>query len=193
MTIKELLAKLGIAEDVQTQIMNGMKENKLFVAGEENLDVRYGKLKTDHEGKLTELQKANELIADLQKSTKGNDDLQGKITTYETQLQTLQAENAKIKLESAIKVGLLAEKAVDIDYLAFKLKEKGDIVIDENGSIKGWDDKLAGLKTQFPTQFTPTSETKKIDENKLKGNEGDKTTEPTSLADAIKMTYEQKQ
>jgi len=193
MTIKELLAKLGIAEDVQTQIMNGMKENKLFVAGEENLDVRYGKLKTDHEGKLTELQKANELIADLQKSTKGNDDLQGKITTYETQLQNLQAENAKIKLESAIKVGLLAEKAVDIDYLAFKLKEKGDITIDENGAIKGWDDKLAGLKTQFPTQFTPTSETKKIDENKLKGNEGDKTTEPTSLADAIKMTYEQKQ
>ncbi|MGB4589508.1 MAG: phage scaffolding protein [Clostridiaceae bacterium] len=192
MTIKELLAKLGIAEDVQTQIMNGMKENKLFVAGEENLDVRYGKLKTDHEGKLTELQKANELIADLQKSTKGNDDLQGKITTYETQLQNLQAENAKIKLESAIKVGLLAEKAVDIDYLAFKLKEKGDITIDENGAIKGWDDKLAGLKTQFPTQFTPTSETKKIDENKLKGNEGDKTTEPTSLADAIKMTYEQK-
>ena len=34
-----------------------------------------------------------------------------------------------------------------------KLKEKGELALDEDGKIKGWDDKIAALKTQFPTQF----------------------------------------
>ena len=53
---------------------------------------------------------------------------------------------------------MLSEKAGDVDYLTFKLneklKEKGETLqLDENENIKGWDDKLSGLKTQFPTMF----------------------------------------
>lgn len=192
MTLQEILKNAGIADDVIQKVVGEMKTNKIFTASEENLDVRYGKLKTDHEGKLTELQKANELITELQKSTKGNDELQGKIQTYEQQVADLQAENQKIKLESAIKVALLSEKAQDIDYLTFKLKEKGELALDENDKIKGWDDILAGLKTKFPTQFESSNGEKKIEENKLPGTEGKGTSEPASLADAIKMTYEPK-
>ena len=126
-------------------------------------------------GKQTELDTANGLIADLKKASKGNEELQGKITAYEGQVADLQAQLAETKLKSAIKVALLSEKAVDVDYLTFKLneklKEKGETLkLDENDNIKGWDTQLAGLKTQFPTMFE--SSTKKIiEQNKLPDNQ----------------------
>ena len=66
------------------------------------------------------------------------------------------------EVKAAIKVSLLSEKAVDVDYLTFKLneklKEKGEsLELDENDNIKGWNDKLSGLKTQFPTMFESAS------------------------------------
>ena len=166
MTIAEILKAKGIDDSIIKEIQEEMKTNKIFTASEENLDVRYGKLKTEHDGKLSELTEAQNLIAELKKSNKGNEGLQTKIADYESQVAKLQAELEQTKLESAIKVELLSSKALDVDYLTFKLKEKGELSLDENGKIKGWDDKLAGLKTQFPTQFE--SEAKKnIIENKL--------------------------
>lgn len=171
MNISEILKAKGIEEATIQSILDDMKANKIFTAGEENLDVRYGKLKTDHEGKLAELTEAQNLIAELKKSNKGNESLQQKITDYEAQITQLQAELEQTKLESAIKVELLASKALDVDYLSFKLKEKGELALDENGKIKGWDDKLAALKTQFPTQFESASK-KNILENRLPEDDG---------------------
>ena len=50
--------------------------------------------------------------------------------------------------------------------MTFKIKEKGEVTLDENGKIKGIDDTIAALKTQFPNQFSTESK-KKIDEHKL--------------------------
>lgn len=110
------------------------------------------------DGKTTELQQANDLIAQLKKDSKGNEEMQGKITNYEQQVENLQAELQRTKIAAAIKVALLSEKAVDIDYLTFKLnenlKDKGEsLELDDNDQIKGWDDKIKGLKTQFPKLF----------------------------------------
>ena len=111
------------------------------------------------DGQKTELEKANGLIAELKKGTKGNDELQGKITNYETVVvPELQKKLAEAKLGAALKVALLSEEALDIDYLTFKLHEKfkaegKTLELDENEHIKGWDDICSGLKTQFPTQF----------------------------------------
>jgi hypothetical protein len=170
MNFNEILKSNNINDEIINAILAAMKENKIFTASEENLDVRYGKLKTDHEGKVKELNEANNLIAELKKSNKGNEDLQGKITGYENQVAELQKELEQTKLDSAIKVALLSEKAVDVDYLTFKLKEKGELMLDENEHIKDWEDKLAGLKTQFPTQFE-NSTSKKVEEHKLEQGE----------------------
>ena len=166
MTIAEILKAKGIGDDVISAIQEEMKSNKIFTASEENLDIRYGKLKTDHDGKVAELTEAQNLIAELKKSNKGNEGLQQKITEYETQVAKLQEELEHTKLEAAIKVELLSAKAQDVDYLTFKLKEKGELALDENGKIKGWDDKIAALKTQFPTQFEAAGK-KNVLENKL--------------------------
>lgn len=135
---------------------------------------KYDALDALLKGKEAELTTANGLIAELKKGTKGNEELQGKITGYETQVQQLQAELEKTKLENAIQLALRDAKAVDPDYLAFKLREKyktEELTLDENGKVKGMDDKLAGLKTQFPAQFE-SSGNKKVIENKLPNNQG---------------------
>lgn len=156
---------------------------------------KYDALQAQLDGKTTELDTANGLIAELKKGTKGNDELQGKITGYETQVQQLQAELEKTKLENAIQLALRDAKAVDPDYLAYKLREKykpEELTLDENGKVKGMDDKLAGLKTQFPTQFESAGN-KKIIENRLPENQGGNGgNEPKSLEDALKLAYEPK-
>lgn len=162
MNLTEILNAQGITEEVVKAIMAAMKENNIFTASEENLDIRYGKLKTENEGIKQQLQQSQSTIGELQKMTKGQEQAQQQIATYQQQMAQLQQELEQTKINAAIKVELLSNKAVDVDYLTFKLNEKlkadGEtLVLDDNGNIKGWNDKLAGLKTQFPTMFEASS------------------------------------
>lgn len=179
MNLSEILKAKNIGDDVIQAIMDDMKANKIYLASEENLDIRYGKLKTQHEGVTKERDEARATLEELQKATKGQENLQQIIKDHEQREAQLQAELEQTKIEAEIKVGLLAEKALDVDYLTFKLKEKGELALDENGKIKGWEDKVAALKTQLPNQFESAA-SKKIIENKL----------PTESADNNGITKE---
>jgi len=174
--LSEILKAQGVEDDKIKAILDGMKTNKIFTSGEENLDIRYGKLKTDFDTKVKESDEAQKLIDEMKKSTQGNEDLQGKISTYEKQLADAQAENAKLKIDSAIKLELLANKAkpTDIDYLMFKIKQDNpDIKVDSDGKIKGID--VSTIKTTYSTNFEVDSR-KKIDPNKLPAGDDDKGT-----------------
>ena len=138
---------------------------------------KYDALNELLKGKETELDTANGLIAELKKGTKGNEELQQKIGTYETQVADLQAQLQETKVNAALKVALLSEKAVDVDYLTFKLneklKEKGEALeLDENENIKGWKDRIEDLKVQFPNMFEAGSK-KIIEPNKLPEGDGE--------------------
>ena len=122
--------------------------------GEYVSKAKYTALDAENQTNTTKLTEANNLIQQLQKAAKGDEALQGQVTAYQTKVQELETELAQTKIDAGIKVGLLAENAVDVDYLTFKLKEKGEkMELDEQGNIKGWSDKVAALKTQLPTQF----------------------------------------
>lgn len=150
---------------------------------------KFTSLETESNSKTSELEKANGLIAELKKSMKNDENIQSKISTYETQVADLQTELAKTKLESAIKVGLLESKANDIDYLTFKLKEKGDALeLDENGKIKGWDEKISALKTKFPNQFEGSG-SKKFNEHKLETGDDEHT---ITKAELMKKSYNER-
>lgn len=189
MTINEILKAKGLDDTAINSVLDDMRANKLFLAAEENMDIRYGKLKTQHEGTSKQLEEANALIETLKKSTKGQEDAQQKITAYEQQVQQLQAELEKTKILSEAKVELLAAGALDVDYLLFKLQEKGELSMDEHGKLKDWDDKLAGLKTQLPTQFESKGTKKNIIENKLPNEGGSDTVTRESL---LKMPYNER-
>ena len=129
------------------------------------------------------------LIAELKKSNKGNEALQSQISEYQTKMEQLQAELQQTKIDSAINVGLLAAgvKPDDVDYVTFKLKAKGEIELDDQGNIKGWDDKVAGLKTQFPANFVSAGG-KKYEEHKLPDG-GQDPTETITKEQFNKMGY----
>lgn len=59
MNINEILKARGVADAEIEKILADMKTNKIFTSSEENLDVRYGKLKTDHDGKLAWLRRTS--------------------------------------------------------------------------------------------------------------------------------------
>lgn len=176
------------------------KDNQIKIGnlgkGEYVSKMKYDDISSQLAGKDAELATANGLIAELKKGTKGNEELQGKITTYESDIANLQAELQETKIKSAVKVALLSEKAVDVDYLTFKLneklKEKGEsLELDENENIKGWEDKLSGLKTQFPKMFEVAGQDgfEPFNKGGLPGGKPGEA-EPESLADALRMQYE---
>ena len=150
---------------------------------------KYDALQALLTGKEDELKTANTLIDDLKKSNSGNEEIQNKITNYEGTIENLKKQLEQTKIESAIKVALLEEKALDIDYMTFKLKEKGEIKLDENGKIKGWKDTITGLKTQFPNQFE-SSATKIINQNKLEN--GDQQPNGMTKGEFLKKPYNER-
>lgn len=170
MTLQEILKAKGLDDKAIEECIGEMKQNKIFTASEENLDIRYGKLKGDFDNLTKQHSESTTLIEQLKKDNAGNEALQGKITEYETKVQQLETELEKTKIESALKVALLEANVTDVDYLAFKIKEKGEVKLGDDGKIKGIDDTIAALKTQFPQHFASESK-KKIDENKLPGSD----------------------
>lgn len=178
MTLVEILKAQGLNDEQIKKIQEDMKTNKIFTASEENLDVRYGKLKTDHDALTAKDAESQKLIADLQKATKGQEAVQAKITEYEATIAAQQEELQKTKLESAVKIALLGAgaKESDLDYLMYKMQNDKDWKpeLGEDGQVKGIDDKMKGMKTQFPAQFESTSK-KTIEEKKLdKSDDGQK-------------------
>ena len=143
---------------------------------------KYLSLETDLTGKKSELEKANGLIEELKKGTGKDEALQQKITDYEKEIADLKAENEELKTENALKFALVAAGAIDVDYLVFKAKEKGEIKLDTDGKIKGESNLITDLKTQHPAMFDSSNVdgkgvtgNKKILENNLPGGNKDKT------------------
>ena len=164
MNLTEILKANGVDDEVIGKITADMKTNKVFTAGEENLDIRYGKLKNDHAV-------AQQSIADLQSQIAQFEQLKSQNATLvedaNKKLAELQAENDRIKLDNAVERALIEAKVQDVDYMKFKLKEKhpDGFKLDENGKIESINTVLDDLKVQFPNQFAKTE--KKIEEKKL--------------------------
>lgn len=212
MELKELLGE-ELYKQVQTKIdeKNSTEADKLKhvryadlsegkYVSKEKYDSELEKLNGLITGKDTEIGNATKLIEELKKASKGDEGMQQKISTYETENARLQKELEETKVNSAIKVALLEAHAVDTDYMTYKikaaLKEKNEeLKLDDDGNIKGWDNMLTSLKTQFPTQFTASSGSddgqKHIIENRLPGgNPGNDNAEPKNLAEALKQKYD---
>lgn len=167
MTLQEILKAKGMSDEDIEAVIGEMKQNKIFTTTHENMDVRYPKLKADHDSLTTQHGESTKLIEQLKAGTKDNEALQGKITAHENTIAQLQEQLKQTQLDAAIQVALVGAKATDVEYMTFRLKEKGDLELDEQGKVKGIDDKLAGLKTQFPAFFESAGSGKQIDPQKL--------------------------
>ena len=170
MNFTEILKAQNLTDEQIVKISAEMKSNKIYLASEENLDVRYNKLKLESEQNAQELAKSQALITELQKGNKGNEELQAKIKGYEAEIANLKKANEKQRVESALDRVLLEANVQDVDYVKYKIKEKGtELKLDEQGNLTGIKDMLDALKVQLPNQFL--NSTQKIKEFKLPNNE----------------------
>ena len=164
MNLIEILKANGVEDEVIGKITADMKTNKIFTAGEENLDIRYGKLKRDHADSQATITDLQSQIAEFERLKVQNATL---VEDANKQIAELQNELVNLKTDNAIERALIEANVQDVDYMKYKLKEKhaDGFKLDENGKIESISTVLDDLKVQFPNQFAKTE--KKIEEKKL--------------------------
>lgn len=186
MNFLEILQANGITDDLAVKITSEMKANKIFLANEENLDVRYNKLKLEAEADKSELLKSQALISELQNGNAANEELQTKIKEHQDEIATLKESLEAQKVETALDRALIEAHVQDVDYVKFKLKEKGTALkLDENGKLENIKTALDELKIQIPNQFK--SSEKKVEELKLPNDV--KADKGVTKEDYSKMSY----
>ena len=181
---REFLKELGLEADIIDKIM--AENGKDIEAHKANGD----KATADLAAKTKEHDEALALIEELKKNNAGNEQLQKSVADYESKVAQLTAENEQLRVDKAVEIALLENKAKasDIDYLMFKIKaEHKDLTLDENGKVKGIDDIISGAKTAYAGNFEAVSK-KKFDPNPLpQGNPP--ANEPSTLAEALAQKY----
>lgn len=168
MNLQEILKAKGFTDEEIKKIDDVMKENKLYTTAEENIDIRYSKLKEQNESNLNELKEAQKLIETLKKDSSSEDSLK-KIKDYESTVEKLKEEINKTRAESEFKFELLNAGANDVDYLMYKAKESGGLEVDEDGKVKNMVNTIQSLKQTYKNQFKTSM--KKVEENILKERE----------------------
>ncbi len=75
MTFSEILKAKGLSDEDVKAIVGEMKQNKIFTSGEENLDIRYSKLKTDYDNLKSQHGESTALIEQMKKDSTDNAEL----------------------------------------------------------------------------------------------------------------------
>ena len=146
--IQEILKNNGLNEDQITNILNSMKEAKVYTTKHENIDERYNKLKTQKTELEAQIKERDTQLADLSKNNKDNESLLNQIkdlqalnkqttTDYENKINQIQFDyalegaltNAKCKNTKALKALL------DMDSIKY-----------QDGKLDGLENQLNSLK-----------------------------------------------
>lgn len=192
MNFEELLKNLGYTEDQIKAIVGEMKKQKVYLSKEENSDVRISKLQEDFNAKDKELVAANELVKSLQESAKSND-----VEGMKTKIAQLKEENKQEKIKNQLTIALKDAGVTDVDYIAFKIKEKmkedkKDFELDSNEKIKGLSEMIENEKKLSPNFFKTESKkeviVKDLGNSKLDNDNG----EPKDFKEAVKQKYDEK-
>lgn len=144
MTFKEYLISKGLTEEQAQVVLDGMGENKFFLASEEKMDERYPKIKAENEQLKGQLETNQKELETLKKSAEGNEELTKQLTDLQAAF-----DNSKAESETALK-----EQQKEF---AIKLALKDSGTLDENiimgllnkDIINITDDGLMGLKDQI--------------------------------------------
>lgn len=132
---KEFLKSLGYTDEQITAVVNGMKEQKIYLSNEENIDERYTKLKGKYDTQKTELKTAQDTITELKKNNPDMEGLQTKIKEYEKTIETMEKDAQQKEFDLAlenelIKLNVHSTKAARAELDMDKIKY-------ENGQFTG--------------------------------------------------------
>lgn len=148
--IKELLKKLGYADEDITKIEKGLSAEKIFLTKEENVEERYSKLKAQKEELEGKVQTLIETNSNIQ--TEYDNYKKGSITQeeYETKVKEIQEEaDNKVKqnnFDSKLAVKLMSKEINAKDVVDIKANlDMSKISLDGENFI-GLDEQINSLK-----------------------------------------------
>ena len=161
MTFEEYLKSLGLEDEVVTEIVSGMAENKFYLTAEQNLDERYQKVVKQRDEAKGQLKERDERITELetaadeiQKTLESNQSELATLEELRGQVESLTSENSSIKRSTKLEKMLTKAGVSDIDYiLNYKMRGGEELEVDENGEFTNFDDKLNELKESYPKYF----------------------------------------
>ena len=179
MTLQELLKKhFGDDEAKMNSFLEDMKANKIFTSGEENIDIRYNKLKGQFDSLNSQNTESLKLIDELKKSSTNTEEMKSKISEYEKKIAELETEKTTLAIDNALKFALLEKgaKASDIDYLMYRIKQGNeDLQLDKDGNVKGLNNIIEDTAKAYSGNFEDKSK-KKVDVKDLPKDEDKKDT-----------------
>lgn len=166
MALKELLQKLGIAED---KIEDATQQFKSFLDGEYVPKSRFNEV-------IAEKKNLETAVTDRDKQLKTLKNSEGDITTLKDKITKLQAENKanalkaeqdlkNLKISTAVQLAI-SDTAQDAELVA-NLIDKSKLILGEDGKVTGLNEQLKELKTNKSFLFKPEGDPKfKYDPNK---------------------------
>lgn len=156
MTLAELLKAQGLTDEQITAIIGEMTKNKIYTTSEENIDIRYSKLKAERDDLKGKLDTADNTITDLKKNNADNAILQGTIKTHEETIATMKTDYDNKIREMNIK-NAIQSKLIDTKYpeLLETKFDKKKLTVSEDGTVLGIDEQLTAIKEQYKDLFVP--------------------------------------
>ncbi len=109
--------------------------------------------KSEFNDKVKELSTANKTIEELRKASEGNEELQNKIKTYETEITNLKNAAANTQKEYALKDKLKEAGVLEPDYIIYKHGGLDKFTFDKDNNPIGVDDVLKPMKEASPHLF----------------------------------------
>ena len=206
--LKELFNDKALTYEEFSQAVNAHngneanKDNQIKIGnlgkGEYVSTGKYNALQETLNGKDAEIANANNLIAELKKASKGNEEMQQKFTQYEADNARLQQELQETEIKYAFEVMLMDAGVADADDREFlvykyekKLKEEGKTLeLDDNKHIKGGDAIIESLKTTNPKPFESSKgkgSYQVLGDNRLPASDGNNVT--VTKEEFAKMGY----
>lgn len=156
MTLVELLKAQGLTDEQISAITGEMTKNKIYTTNEENIDIRYSKLKADRDDLKGKLDTADTTIANLKKNNADNETLQGTIRTHEETIATMKADYdnkiREVNIKNAIQSKLTDTKYPELLETKF---DKKKLTVSEDGTVLGIDEQLTAIKEQYKDLFVP--------------------------------------
>lgn len=114
--------------------------------------------KEQYNGKVKELETANETIGDLKKNNADNEELQKTIKAHEETIKQLKADHEKeikgMRIDAAINKVLSVNNAKHAELLAGKF-DREKLIVSDDGTVSGLDEQVKGLKESYKDLFGP--------------------------------------
>lgn len=154
--MEEILKKLELKDETVEKILTAMKDNKLYITKEENIDERYKKLKKQKEELEKQLGDKETSTGELEEKAKGNEELQKQLEEYKSRVTLITKQSKeKIKnltIDNALNNLLSKNRAKHTELLLSKF-EKDKLVVKEDGTIEGLEEQFNEIKSNYKDLF----------------------------------------